>query len=86
MLAHYVKYAYAHINMLARMSLYIMWHRFEQKHLYLYIVSCAKNNITFKMFSVRGEGPLAEKYATTGAGLDLGTSIVGRIVALGFLS
>jgi hypothetical protein len=37
------------------------------------------------MFSVSWAGPLDEKYATTGAGLYLGTSTVGRIVALGFL-
>ena len=35
-----------------------------------------RKKITFKMFSIRGEGPLAEKYAT-GADLYLGTSIVG---------
>lgn len=41
--------------------------------------------ITFRIFSVSREGPLDEKYATTGAGLYLGTSTVGRIVAVGFL-
>jgi hypothetical protein len=38
-----------------------------------------------RMFSVRLEGPLDEKEATIGAGRYLGTSIVGRIVAVGFL-
>lgn len=37
------------------------------------------------MFSVSCAGPLDEKYATTGAGLRLRTSTVGRIVAIGFL-
>lgn len=37
------------------------------------------------MFSVSSAGPLDEKYATAGAGLYLGTSTVGRIVAVGFL-
>jgi hypothetical protein len=37
------------------------------------------------MFSVRLEGPLDEKDATIGAGLYLETSVVGRIVAVGFL-
>lgn len=37
------------------------------------------------MFSVRLEGPLDENDATIGAGLYLGISIVGRIVAVGFL-
>ncbi len=52
----------------------------------LYMVSCMRKKITFRMFSVSCEGPLDENTATTGAGLYLGTSIVGRIVALGFLS
>ena len=52
----------------------------------LYIVSCMRNKITFRMFSVSCEGPLDENTATAGAGLYLGTSTVGRIVALGFLS
>lgn len=40
---------------------------------------------TLRMFSVRLEGPLDEKDATTGEGLYLTTSAVGRIVAVGFL-
>ena len=40
---------------------------------------------TLRMFSVRLEGPLDEKDATIGEGLDLATSVVGRIVAVGFL-
>lgn len=42
--------------------------------------------MTLRMFSVSCAGPMDEKYAITGAGLCLGTSTVGRIVALGFLS
>lgn len=37
------------------------------------------------MFLVRGEGPLAEKYAIAGAGLYFVTETVGNIVATGFL-
>ena len=40
---------------------------------------------TLRTFSVRLEGPLDEKDATIGEGLDLATSVVGRIVAVGFL-
>lgn len=37
------------------------------------------------MASVSPPGPLAEKYATTGAGLKSSTSSVGRMTAVGFL-
>ena len=37
------------------------------------------------MFSVRPEGPLDEKDATIGEGLYPVTSVVARIVAVGFL-
>jgi hypothetical protein len=37
------------------------------------------------MFIVSYDGPLAEKYATAGAGLYSVTATVGRIVATGFL-
>ena len=50
-----------------------------QKH------SCKCKKITLRMFSVSSAGPLDEKNATAGAGLYLGTSTVGRIVAVGFL-
>ena len=40
---------------------------------------------TLRIFSVSPPGPLAEKNATTGAGLNRGNSFVGRIVAVGFL-
>lgn len=40
---------------------------------------------TLRMFSVRVPGPLEEKYATTGAGLNHATSTVGVKVAAGFL-
>lgn len=43
------------------------------------------NNTTLRIFSVRPPGPLEEKGATTGAGLNLGTTFVGSIVAVGFL-
>lgn len=42
-------------------------------------------NNTLRTFSVSVPGPRDEKYATIGAGLDLDTSIVGRIDAVGFL-
>ena len=45
-----------------------------------------KINNTLRMFSVRLEGPLDEKEATIGEGLYLLTSVVERIVAVGFLS
>jgi len=40
---------------------------------------------TLRTFSVRLEGPLDEKDATIGEGFNLETSVVGRIVAVGFL-
>ena len=45
-----------------------------------------KKKSTLRMTSVRLEGPLDDKDATTGEGLCLGTSTVGRIVAVGLLS
>jgi len=60
-----------------------MWFNFKDK------MKSAWENIgkknTLRMFSVRLEGPLDEKDATTGEGLYLTTSAVGRIVAVGFL-
>jgi len=41
--------------------------------------------ITFRIFFVRYEGPLLEKNAAIGAGLESMTVTVGRIVATGFL-
>lgn len=45
-----------------------------------------KQMMTLRMFSVIALGPLDEKIATTGAGLVLGTTAVGRMVAVGYLS
>ncbi|KAF2297961.1 hypothetical protein GH714_006773 [Hevea brasiliensis] len=42
-------------------------------------------DFALRMFLVMEEGPLAEKYATAGAGLYFVTAVVGKIVATGFL-
>uniref|UniRef100_A0A6N2K354 Uncharacterized protein n=1 Tax=Salix viminalis TaxID=40686 RepID=A0A6N2K354_SALVM len=44
-----------------------------------------RTGFAFRIFLEREEGPLDEKYATVGAGLYCDTTVLGRIVATGFL-
>lgn len=51
----------------------------------VYLCVASVGHETLRMFSVRVPGPLEEKDATTGAGLNPLTSLAPSIVALGFL-